>query len=462
MCWINLWCIKNCAINSALAFALLLIPSFLLADDVTLRVKESVFGGSVHLRLAGDKDKPAVVLIHGLGDAASQHWNPTINRLKDDFRVLAFDLPGFGKSDKGNHLYSPGNYARVVRQLTGEYLGKQFKLVGHSMGGAVALYYAATYPDDVESLALIDTAGILHRAAYTKYLAGLGINTLFAADDALSRNELLGWVGDLISEIEGHGLINPSLILNMPAARQQLFQGEPTPIAGLALVTENFSRIAHKVRAPTLIMWGANDPITPLRTGYVLDAVMPKSVMHVVPDAGHSPLWESPDKSHALLLAHLRDGAKSTIWKKPRTSPSLYRETVRCEDDNTRRITGRVGVVVVKNCQTLLIRDAVINKLVLVDSTVEVLSSIIDGGNSGIETTASTLNVTASLISGAVGIVSRDSRLDIAGSQFLVATHAIEANAKTRAVFSLVHKKTREGDTSQLHGVSNLAAGERL
>ncbi len=151
----------------------LFLPLTASAENISKLVKDPIFGGSVYVQLTGNENKPAVVLIHGLGESASGHWQQTIALLKPNYRVFTLDLPGFGRSDNGNHLYSPENYARLIHHLTQTYIGKQFHLVGHSMGGAIALYYAARYTDDVETLTLIDAAGILHQVAYSKHLAVL-------------------------------------------------------------------------------------------------------------------------------------------------------------------------------------------------------------------------------------------------------------------------------------------------
>ena len=145
--------------------------SFLHAQELKgTFVTEPIFWASVYLSTEGDPSKEAVVLVHGLGDEASSIWESTIDALKNDYYVVSFDLPGFGNSSKGNELYSPHNYARVVHFLTQTYVKKPFHLIGHSMGGAIALLYASEYPTDVKTLALVDAAGILHKFAVRKFM----------------------------------------------------------------------------------------------------------------------------------------------------------------------------------------------------------------------------------------------------------------------------------------------------
>ena len=118
------------------------------------------------MQTAGNPKNPAVVLVHGLGDEASTIWQSTIALLKNEYYVITFDLPGFGKSSKENKLYSPQNYAKFIHYVTQTYVKKPFHLIGHSMGGAIALKYTSMYSLDVQSLVLVDAADILHKSAY--------------------------------------------------------------------------------------------------------------------------------------------------------------------------------------------------------------------------------------------------------------------------------------------------------
>ena len=97
-------------------------------------ISEPVFEGKVCTLQANPNAKVGVILIHGLGGSIDD-WKNTIPALADDFHVLAFDLPGFGKSDKGSQDYSPTRYAQLARFLAAHYFpDKSYHIVGHSMG----------------------------------------------------------------------------------------------------------------------------------------------------------------------------------------------------------------------------------------------------------------------------------------------------------------------------------------
>jgi pimeloyl-ACP methyl ester carboxylesterase len=160
----------------ALLLTVLLLPAMaqgLSADWIkvpgatAVLVKEPVFGGRIAVYRAGPADATqAVVLLHGLGKAAARDWENLIPPLVQRYAVYAVDLPGFGASDKGNHHYSPDNMARVLDAALAPLVGRPFVLIGHSMGGAVAIAYAATYPQRVDRLVLVDVAGVLPRSLF--------------------------------------------------------------------------------------------------------------------------------------------------------------------------------------------------------------------------------------------------------------------------------------------------------
>jgi pimeloyl-ACP methyl ester carboxylesterase len=245
-------------------------------------VKEPVFGGEVFLQTAGNPANPAVVLVHGLGNEAATAWEPTMEFLRKDFFVFAFDLPGFGRSSKVNALYSPENYGRLIHYLTQKYVRKPFHLVGHSMGGAISLQYAADYPQDVQTLTLVDAAGVLHRLAYSSYLAPLGIDFLLKDYNVFSDNVVADVAGIIMNSLDRRMPVDLDKLVANALFRQKVLRGNTTSIAGLALVLNDFSAVPEKIKAPTLIIWGDEDNIAPLRTGVMLRALIPQSSLRLL------------------------------------------------------------------------------------------------------------------------------------------------------------------------------------
>lgn len=104
------------------------------------------------------KGEYTLVLVHGLASNAG-FWRYNIPELSKHFRVVAVDLPGYGKSQKGNYSYSLSFYAETIKKLIDELQLKNVVLVGHSMGGQIAIIFALKYPDMLSKLVLAAPAG---------------------------------------------------------------------------------------------------------------------------------------------------------------------------------------------------------------------------------------------------------------------------------------------------------------
>lgn len=123
-------------------------------------VKTVTVGEGINLAYVDEGGGPAaIIFVHGLGSYLPA-WKKNIENLKDHYRCIALDLPGYGRSSKGNYAGSMTFYARTVKQFA-EALGlKKIIIAGHSMGGQIAITAALAYPDLVEKLVLVSPAGL--------------------------------------------------------------------------------------------------------------------------------------------------------------------------------------------------------------------------------------------------------------------------------------------------------------
>ena len=112
------------------------------ADWIFSTYQESVFNSSILVLEAGDKKAPPLLLVHGLGVLGMQDWFGVIPELTKHYHVIAIDLPGFAHSENPEGRYSPRNYAAVLAEVVDHYIAEPTSVVGHSMGGAVSLYFA--------------------------------------------------------------------------------------------------------------------------------------------------------------------------------------------------------------------------------------------------------------------------------------------------------------------------------
>jgi len=222
-------------------------------------ITEPIFNASVYMQTVGDPVNPAV-LVHGLGDEASTIWESTLKRLKNDYFVVTFDLPGFGQSSKANELYSSLNYAKFIHYVTHTYVKKPFHLVGHSMGGAIVLKYASLYPTDLESLVLVDAAGILHRTEYNDFLLQSRVNAFFDEKNGLIQGfetqKVTSFVDKIAEKIDRKMSLDMGRVLASEDLRATILGGSPHSIAAVSLVEDNFNGIPQKITTRTTIIWG--------------------------------------------------------------------------------------------------------------------------------------------------------------------------------------------------------------
>lgn len=276
--------------------------SFLDVDGVRLHYVEAGQGAPV-------------VLIHGLG-ASTYSFRYTIPELAQRYRVVAFDLKGFGYSARpASGDYSLTAHAKLIAAAMRALGIERAAVVGHSLGGAIALRLASLCPERVDRLVLVDAA----------------------TDRALQRGRSLAWLARPFAPIIALATLHRQRFrrfalraaVHDPAhITPEVVEGyfRPSRMKGHARA---FARLmAHRrrdtpvdlasVRAPTLVLWGEHDRWLPPSLGEELARALPNARLEVVPAAGHLPLEEQPGYSNRALLAFL--GAKeSTLATDERT-----------------------------------------------------------------------------------------------------------------------------------------------
>jgi pimeloyl-ACP methyl ester carboxylesterase len=422
---------------------------------------ENIFGGEVYVKTVGNPRFPALVLVHGLGDEASTSWNHLIKQLQYDYFIFTLDLPGFGQSSKQNALYSPKNYARLIHQLTQRIVKRPFHLVGHSMGGAISLQYTHDFPQDVKTLTLVDAAGILHRLAYSKYLAPLGIDQVFNDYGLLSDRRVTSLAGILMGALEQRAPVDLNQMLNFAFFRQKVLRGNPSMIAGLALVLNDYSRVPETIHQPTLIIWGDKDRIAPLRTGQVLNALIPNSRLALIKDGSHIAFVERPEEFKTLVLDHLKQKPIAAGPVKTENSGG-YRQRVDCKNERGATISGRIGRLVVENCHELLVEDAEINSVTIFNSSVTIRNAKILSPQTALTVYNSDLIITIGEIEGETAIEAHGSRLDIAGTQIVGLRNIMQAPVESTAIFSLGRVESPSYNDSVIHGMEVVMPGDYL
>jgi pimeloyl-ACP methyl ester carboxylesterase len=281
--------------------------SALAAEEVVLH------GHRVRFHRSGEG--PVLVLLHGIAGTA-ETWAPVAAGLAGSHTVIAPDLLGHGASAKPRGDYSLGAYASGVRDLLVALGHERATVVGHSLGGGIAMQFAYQFPDRVERLALISSGGLgreVHPILRASTLPGselvlalLGGGWLRATGGAVAAT--LGRLGLRAGE-DLAGVAAGIASLGDAAARGAFVQTARAAIDTGGQRVSATDRLYLAAHLPTLIVWGERDPIIPAAHGEAAHAAIPGSRIEVFPGAGHFPHREDPVRFVSVLGDFVRSTA---------------------------------------------------------------------------------------------------------------------------------------------------------
>jgi pimeloyl-ACP methyl ester carboxylesterase len=226
--------------------------------------------------------RPAVILIHGAG-GNNLYWPPEIRRLKDQ-RIYAIDLPGHGRSE-GIGRQSIADYARSVLEFMESLKIHKAILVGHSMGGAIALWLGIHNPSRTLGLGLISTAPRLH------------VSSELLADSSVSATMPLAIkkTVDMSFGPQAEPRLKELAAQRMAEVRYPVLHGDFT-----ACDTFDETSLLGRAKAPALILFGSEDKMTPARYSETMHRRIKKSMLHIIDGAGHMVMLEQP-----LMVANI-------------------------------------------------------------------------------------------------------------------------------------------------------------
>jgi pimeloyl-ACP methyl ester carboxylesterase len=250
---------------------------------------------------------PTLVLIHGITNSG-QSWEPAMRLLARDFDVIAPDLPGHGESDRQRGDHSLGGHACVMRDLLHVLEVERATVVGHSLGGGVAMQFAYQFPDMVERLVLVGSGGLgrevspLIRSAALPFaeqvLPLLTARPLIEAGTVVAG--LVGRLGfkpgaDLAEVSRGVASLGDT---ERRAAFVRTVRSVISPLGQRVTATD---RLYLAADLPTLIVWGDRDPIIPVEHGRAAHALLPSSQLEIFEGAGHFPQLDDPFRFAELV-----------------------------------------------------------------------------------------------------------------------------------------------------------------
>jgi pimeloyl-ACP methyl ester carboxylesterase len=250
---------------------------------------------------------PALLLLHGITNS-SQTWESVAPYLTDRFTLIAPDLLGHGESATPRGDYSLGAHASGARDVLTALGIKRATVVGHSLGGGIAMQFAYQFPERCERLVLVSSGGLgrdVHLVLRAASLPGADfVLPLLTSAGLLNVGRGVGDVLRLLrlAPSEDLNLLGRGFeSLDSAGSRQAFLHTVRAVIEPGGQRVSAESRLALAALLPTLIVWGENDSIIPVAHGAAAHEAMPGSRFEVFAGAGHMPHGVDPERFAALL-----------------------------------------------------------------------------------------------------------------------------------------------------------------
>ena len=292
------------------------IPNLGSMDEMKYKVEVS----KIHLPQSGydiaytddGKGKETIIFIHGLG-SYSQAWIKNVESLKANYRCIAIDLPGYGKSSKQPHSGLMTFYAGIINELVKELKLEKVYLAGHSMGGQISITTHLTYPEIVKGLILVDPAGFEsfnkgQRQWFKNVMTVDGVR--LTMPEAIQNNLATNFYRQ---PADAEFMITDRIAWRTAKDFNAYCYAVVQSVAGM--VDNPVLDYLQDIKVPTLIFFGENDNLIPnryLNPGRTVDIAkngadkIPGSKLIIVPKCGHFMMFEKPEVFNSETLKFIQ------------------------------------------------------------------------------------------------------------------------------------------------------------
>lgn len=257
----------------------------------------------IHYEIEGSG--PPLVLLHGMSNN-SRSWSKQLEALKEDYTVIAWDAPGYGKSsDPTKELTQFKEFANVLKHFLDELNLEWVYLLGHSMGAAIAIEFCNLYPNFVKALVLADAtrgaAGVDAEENRSKLKKRLhSISTLSPGEMAQNR------ISALLSPYSSKE-VQERVVEIMGQVRPMGYRS-----VAYSLYHEDYMDLLEHIQIPTLVVCGELDTVTPVSESRIIHERIAGSELITIPKTGHLCYQEDPAtfNSHVMQFLHKCEVAK--------------------------------------------------------------------------------------------------------------------------------------------------------
>ncbi|MCP9273095.1 alpha/beta fold hydrolase [Mycolicibacterium arenosum] len=283
-------------------------PNLRTVREVTPTLRfQTIHGYRRAFRIAGTG--PAILLIHGIGDNSTT-WDVVQSKLAQRYTVIAPDLLGHGQSDKPRADYSVAAYANGMRDLLSVLDIERVTVVGHSLGGGVAMQFAYQFPQLVDRLILVGAGGVTKDVNVALRIASMPLGSealaLLRLPLILPALQLFGRVGGAVFGQTGLGRDIPEALrileaLPEPTASSAFARTLRAVVDWRGQVVTMLDRCYLTESVPVQLIWGECDSVIPMAHALMAHAAMPGSQLEIFEGSGHFPFRDDPERFCELV-----------------------------------------------------------------------------------------------------------------------------------------------------------------
>ena len=244
--------------------------------------------GGIRIRYVSlGRGKP-LLLLHGWGTSLDT-FGAMIEDLKRQFRITAFDFPGHGGSDMPPVTWAVDAFVGLTLGVMAELGIERASVLGHSFGGRVAIKLAAAYPEMVDRLVLVDSAGVPPPQTIKRRLKRV-------ASKSANTIGRLGRPGQAVRRATVRRIASPDYK-----------EAGPLRDTFLAIVREDLRPALPRIKAPTLLVWGESDDDTTLADAHTMEKLIPGARLLVLKNAGHFSYLDQYGRFRLAIVSFLDD-----------------------------------------------------------------------------------------------------------------------------------------------------------
>ena len=279
----------------------------------------TMHGHRISYREAGEAGMPVLLLVHGI-TSSSATWDEVIPALAEHAHVIAPDLLGHGQSDKPAADYSLGALASGLRDLLERLGHDRVTVVGHSLGGGVAMQFGYQYYQQCERMVLVSSGGLGREVSLALRAATLPgaelvlplIASRHVRDTGIAIGRALGRLPIRLQPSVVEAARGYASLADVPA-RSAFVHTLRSVVGPSGQRVSGHDRLYLTAGRPTLIVWGARDTIIPVAHAYAAHEAMPGSRLEIFEQSGHFPHQDEPGRFARTLADFLRTTTASTL-----------------------------------------------------------------------------------------------------------------------------------------------------